>query len=155
MNALVDPVVIRELYGASQAGVEIELMIRGICCLRPGVPGVSEGIEVRSVVDQYLEHARVFAFGPGDKADVFISSADWMPRNFLRRIDVMVPVQDPELRRRILQEVLDLGFQDNTQAWRLQADGRYARLEGADSPVRSQEEQFRLVQERTRSRQVR
>jgi polyphosphate kinase len=126
MNALVDPVVIRALYGASQAGVEIDLLVRGICCLRPGVPGVSEKIRVISVVDRFLEHVRAFAFGVGPAADVFISSADWMPRNFHRRVEVMTPVEDPALKTRILEEVLGLGLKDNVKARQLQSDGTYA-----------------------------
>ncbi|MDP1821839.1 MAG: polyphosphate kinase 1 [Archangium sp.] len=125
MNALVDPVVIRALYGASQAGVEIDLLVRGICCLRPGVPGVSEKIRVISVVDRFLEHVRAFAFGVGPAADVFISSADWMPRNFHRRVEVMTPVEDPALKTRILEEVLGLGLKDNVKARQLQSDGTY------------------------------
>ncbi len=126
MNALVDPVVIRALYGASQAGVEIDLLVRGICCLRPGVPGVSERIRVSSVVDRFLEHARVFAFGVGAQADVFISSADWMPRNFHRRVEVMAPVEEPALKQRLLDEVLGMGLKDNVKARQLQSDGTYA-----------------------------
>jgi polyphosphate kinase len=125
MNALVDPVVIRALYGASQAGVEIDLLVRGICCLRPGVPGVSERIRVISVVDRFLEHVRAFAFGVGAAADVFISSADWMPRNFHRRVEVMTPVEDPALKARIMDEVLGLGLKDNVKARQLQSDGVY------------------------------
>ncbi len=125
LNALVDPVVIRALYSASQAGVEIELLVRGICCLRPGVPGVSERIRVLSVVDRFLEHVRAFAFGVGPTADVFISSADWMPRNFHRRVEVMAPVEDPALKARIMDEVLGLGLKDNVKGRQLQSDGNY------------------------------
>ena len=125
MNALVDPVIIRALYAASQAGVEIDLLVRGICCLRPGVPGVSERIRVISVVDRFLEHARVYAFGTGTATDVFISSADWMPRNFHRRVEVMAPVEDAALRLRLLDEVIGLGLKDNVKARQLQPDGSY------------------------------
>ncbi|MFT3707666.1 MAG: polyphosphate kinase 1 [Archangium sp.] len=125
MNALVDPVVIRALYGASQAGVEIDLLVRGICCLRPGVPGVSERIRVLSVVDRFLEHTRAFAFGAGANTDVFISSADWMPRNFHRRVEVLAPVEDPALKARVLDEVLGLGLKDNVKARQLTSDGSY------------------------------
>ncbi len=125
INALVDPVVIRALYGASQAGVEIDLLVRGICCLRPGVPGVSERIRVFSVVDRFLEHTRAFAFGTGPQTDVFISSADWMPRNFHRRVEVMAPVEEPALKTRILDEVLGIGLKDNVKARQLTADGTY------------------------------
>jgi polyphosphate kinase len=125
MNALVDPVIIRALYAASQAGVDVDLLVRGICCLRPGVPGVSERIRVISVVDRFLEHARVYAFGTGTATDVFISSADWMPRNFHRRVEVMAPVEDAALRLRLLDEVIGLGLKDNVKARQLQHDGSY------------------------------
>jgi polyphosphate kinase len=139
MNALVDPVVIRALYAASQAGVDIDLLVRGICCLRPGVPGVSERIRVVSIVDRFLEHTRAFAFG-ATNADVFISSADWMPRNFHRRVEVMAPVEDAALKARILEEVLRLGLKDNVKARQLQSDGSYTPMVvPSDGPlVRSQ-----------------
>jgi polyphosphate kinase len=126
MNNLVDSSVIRALYAASQAGVRIDLMVRGICCLRPGLPGVSENIRVTSVVDRFLEHARLFAFGARERAEVFLTSADWMPRNFFRRIEVMVPVEDQALRQRLLDEVLGLGLRDTAKAMELAADGSYA-----------------------------
>jgi len=138
MNALVDPVVIRRLYAASQAGVEIDLLVRGICCLRPGVPGVSERIRVTSVVGRFLEHSRVFAFGAGDRAEVYLSSADWMPRNFIRRIEAMFPVESSELRARLLNEILGTALQDNVKAHRLNSDGSYVRVPTTDPPVRSQ-----------------
>jgi polyphosphate kinase len=128
MNSLVDADTIRALYAASQAGVEIDLLVRGICCLRPGVPGVSERIRVTSVVDRFLEHSRVFAFGDGDRTEVFIASADWMPRNFLRRIEVMCPVDDPALKRRLLDEVLGTYLRDNVKARRLASDGTYTHV---------------------------
>jgi polyphosphate kinase len=138
LNALVDPEVIRALYRASGAGVEIDLLVRGVCCLRPGVPGVSERIRVTSIVDRFLEHSRVFAFGEGAQAEVFLSSADWMPRNFHRRVEVMFPVEDPALRARVLDEVLGLALRDTVKAHRLERDGGYRRLAGA-LPLRSQE----------------
>ncbi len=138
MNSLVDSTVIRALYAASQAGVEIELLVRGICCLRPGVPGVSERIRVTSVVDRFLEHSRVFAFGAGSHPEVWMSSADWMPRNFVRRIETMFPVEDPAIRQRLLDEVLGVSLKDNVKARRLQVDGTYVPV-GRDGPaVRSQ-----------------
>jgi polyphosphate kinase len=138
LNALVDPEVIRALYGASAAGVEIDLLVRGVCCLRPGVPGVSERIRVTSIVDRFLEHSRVFAFGDGPTTEVYLSSADWMPRNFIRRVEVMFPVEDPGLRARVLDEVLGLALRDTQKAHRLEQDGTYRRLAGA-LPLRSQE----------------
>jgi polyphosphate kinase len=138
LNALVDPEVIRALYRASQAGVEIDLLVRGICCLRPGVPGVSERIRVMSVVDRFLEHSRIFAFGTGDQAEVYISSADWMPRNFVKRVEVMFPVEDPALKARLLNEILASALRDTVKARRLQPDGSYVRVESTEAGVRSQ-----------------
>jgi polyphosphate kinase len=138
MNSLVDPGVIRALYAASQAGVQIELLVRGICCLRPGVAGVSDNICVTSVVDRFLEHSRVFAFGPPERAEVYLSSADWMPRNFLRRIEVMFPVEDAAIRARVLDEVLGIGLRDNVKAKRLLPDRSYVSVEAAGAAVRSQ-----------------
>jgi polyphosphate kinase len=141
LNSLVDPVVIRALYAASQAGVEIDLLVRGICCLRPGIPNISDRIRVVSVVDRFLEHARIYAFGVGDKTEVYASSADWMPRNFHRRIEVMFPIEEPALARRVLDEVLGLGFKDNVRAQRLNVDGTYSpvplQLDG--NTIRSQQ----------------
>ncbi len=138
MNALVDPTVIRALYVASQAGVKVDLLVRGICCLRPGVPGVSENIRVVSVVDRFLEHSRVFAFGEGAQAEVWLSSADWMPRNFVRRIETMFPVEEPALRQRLLEEVLGVALKDNVKARRLERDGTYVPVGQDGAPVRSQ-----------------
>ncbi|HET9555185.1 MAG TPA: polyphosphate kinase 1 [Anaeromyxobacteraceae bacterium] len=139
MNALVDPPVIRALYAASQAGVEIDLLVRGICCLRPGVPGVSDRIRVTSIVDRFLEHARVFAFGAGDDPDCLLSSADWMPRNFHSRVEVMVPVEDRALKARLVGEVLGLALADTARARRLQPDGGYRRAVPEPVAVRSQQ----------------
>ena len=138
MNSLVDPVTIRALYTASQAGVEIDLLVRGICCLRGGVAGLSENIRVTSVVDRFLEHSRVFAFGPREVAEVFIASADWMPRNFLRRIEIMCPIEDASLRTRLLDEVLGTALRDNVKARRLQPDGSYSPVEKTGARLRSQ-----------------
>ncbi|HVG63844.1 MAG TPA: polyphosphate kinase 1 [Hyalangium sp.] len=138
MNSLVDASVIKALYAASQAGVRIDLLVRGICCLRPGVPGVSENIRVTSVVDRFLEHSRVFAFGEGAQTEVWLSSADWMPRNFLRRIETMFPVEEPVLRQRLLDEVLGVSLKDNVKARRLQRDGSYVPVGQDGAPVRSQ-----------------
>jgi polyphosphate kinase len=138
MNSLVDPDVIRALYEASGAGVEIDLLIRGICCLRPGVPGVSERIRVSSVVDRFLEHSRVCAFGVGERTEVYLSSADWMPRNFHRRVEVMCPVEEPALRARLLDEALGVGLRDTVKARRLQVDGSYVAAEAVEPGLRSQ-----------------
>ncbi len=128
MNSLVDPRIITSLYEASQAGVQIDLIIRGICCLRPGVPGVSENIKVRSIVDKYLEHSRIAYFANGENPEVFLSSADWMPRNFRRRVELMFPIEDPPLRARIIDEILAISLADNVKARELQADGTYTRV---------------------------
>jgi len=125
LNSLVDRNTIEALYQASQAGVPIKLVIRGICCLRPGIPGLSENIEVRSIVDRFLEHSRILIFGKIPKAQIFLSSADWMPRNFQRRVEVMFPIESAELRQRILEEIAPAYLRDNTRARILQAAGNY------------------------------
>ena len=154
MNSLVDPDVIAALYRASQAGASIDLIVRGICCLRPGVPGVSENIRVTSVVDRFLEHARIFCFGADGKRDVYLSSADWMPRNFVRRVEIMFPVEDPLLKSRIVDEILATELADNLKARRLLPDGRYERIqpEGTKAPlVRSQARFMELARARAQA----
>ncbi len=144
MNALVDPSVIRALYRASRAGVSIDLAVRGICCLRPGVPGVSEGIRVSSVVGRFLEHSRVFSFGVGDEEEIYISSADWMPRNFYRRVELMTPILDEKAKEKIRQEVLDPIRADNTRARDLQSDGTYVRRHPAPGETPFDTQQIQL-----------
>ncbi|HVP91398.1 MAG TPA: polyphosphate kinase 1 [Terriglobales bacterium] len=140
VNSLSEPDVIQALYRASRAGVEILLNVRGICCLRPGVEGMSENITVVSIVDRYLEHSRILHFRNGGEDRVFISSADWMPRNLERRVELLVPVEDEACRKRLMT-ILDVFFQDNVKARRLQPDGSYVRVEAASrrKAVRSQE----------------
>jgi polyphosphate kinase len=138
MNALVDPVVIRALYAAAQAGVEMDFVVRGICSLRPGVPGLSEKIRVTSIVDRFLEHSRVFVFGTGKDADVYLSSADWMQRNFHRRIEVMFPVEDPALKVRAIDEIMKYALADNVKTRRLRADGEYERVVPDGAAIRCQ-----------------
>ncbi|MGH7297902.1 MAG: RNA degradosome polyphosphate kinase, partial [Polyangiaceae bacterium] len=128
MNALVDPDVIEALYKASQAGVPITLLVRGVCCLRPGMPRVSETVEVRAIIDRFLEHGRVFHFANGGKDEVFIGSADWMPRNFHRRVEAMIPVEDPAIKARLL-DIIQVQLADNVKAWSLRADGKYERVQ--------------------------
>ena len=131
MNALNEAQVIRALYEASQAGAKIELIVRGACCLRPGVPGMSENITVRSVVGRFLEHSRVYWFGNGGKPEIFCSSADWMERNLLRRVETCFPILDPRLAERVYDEELVNYLNDNQQAWELSEDGSYARVSPA------------------------
>ena len=138
MNALSDMSVIQALYKASCAGVKIKLLVRGICALRPGVNGVSENIKVYSVVGRFLEHTRVYVFGSGRDRQVYISSADWMPRNLYHRVEVAVPVLDASLKRRVVRETLDYYFKDNQFAWLLQSTGRYKRRKTSRKPVSAQ-----------------
>ena len=140
LNSLVDRETIEALYHASQAGVPVELLIRGICCLRPGLPGISDNIQVRSIVDRFLEHSRILVFGEGSKKQVFLSSADWMPRNFTRRVEVMFPVDDPTLQRKICKEILPVYWNDNSRTRILMPDGTYDRAsKKTDEPsLRSQ-----------------
>jgi polyphosphate kinase len=127
MNALVDREMIEALYDASQAGVKIDLIIRGICCLRPQVKGMSENITVRSIIDRFLEHSRIFYFENACQPEIFVGSADWMPRNFFRRIEVVFPVEDGNLRERIMTGLLAVALADNTKARIMAADGSYQR----------------------------
>jgi polyphosphate kinase len=127
LNALVDTEVIDALYRASQAGVTIRLNIRGVCCLRPGVPGLSESIEVISIVDRFLEHARVIYFRHGGDGELFISSADWMPRNLDRRVELLVPIIDQRCRRKLLTTA-EVYFRDNHNTWKMLPSGQYQRL---------------------------
>jgi polyphosphate kinase len=141
MNALVDARCIRALYEASQAGVRIDLNVRGICCLRPGVPAVSENIRVRSVVGRFLEHSRVYAFQRGDEMRVLMGSADLMPRNLDSRVELAVPVEDPELRAELL-DVLEGCFADNSNAWELDSGGVWRRLDHGEEERRSVQEEL-------------
>lgn len=127
VNSLVDTEVIDALYEASRAGVKIRLNVRGVCCLKPGIKGLSKNIEVVSIVDRFLEHARILYFEHGGEPQIFISSADWMPRNLDRRVELLIPVLAPEHRKR-LHAVLRCYFKDNVNSWMLQPDGSYKRL---------------------------
>jgi polyphosphate kinase len=150
MNALADPEVIKALYRASRAGVQIDLLIRGICCLRPGVPGLSERIRVTSVVDRFLEHARVWFFQARGEKKLFLASGDWMPRNFVRRVDVAFPIEAGELKERVLSEILRPMRGDNVKARALRPDGTYERVKPGthgtgETPLRSQDQFMALA----------
>jgi len=159
LNALVEPQIIQALYQASGAGVRIDLIIRGICCLRPGIPGVSENIRVRSLIGRFLEHTRVYWFLNGDadgggeiapgRGEAFCASADWMERNFFRRVEVAFPIENRKLQERVVREALNACLKDNTQAWVLDADGRYTRLAPAGAEPFSAQAQ--LLKELTES----
>ena len=140
LNGLLEPAVVRALYRASQAGVPVEICCRGVCALRPGVPGVSETIRVTSVVDRFLEHSRIFYFENGGEPDVYIGSADWMDRNLTRRVEVVFPIEQPDLKQRLIEDVLNTSLKDTVKARELQADGTYRRVtpRSGDTPLRSQ-----------------
>jgi polyphosphate kinase len=135
MNALNEPTVIRALYEASRAGAKVELIVRGACCLRPGVPGVSDNISVRSVIGRFLEHSRVYWFRNGGEPEIFCSSADWMERNLMRRVETCFPILDPRLAERVFDEELANYLADNLNAWQLQQDGSYARVSPAEGEM--------------------
>jgi polyphosphate kinase len=150
MNALSDIGVIQALYRASQAGVKIRLLVRGICCLRAGVPGLSENIEVSSVVDRYLEHNRMYIFGNGARRRVFLSSADWMPRNLDRRVEVFFPIEEPALQDELTAQ-LELSLSDNVKRRIMQPDGTYAKPERrGKTAVQSQLEHHKRTSEQYR-----
>lgn len=141
MNSLVDPEIIETLYKASKAGVKIQLNVRGICCLKPGVKGLSENIEVRSIIDMFLEHSRIFYFHNGGNEEVYISSADWMPRNLDRRVEIMTGIEDAEIKRD-LTDLLKAYFRDNVKSWHLLSDGRYEKIISPSEDKRFRVQEF-------------
>ena len=147
VNAIVEEKSIQALYRASQAGVVVKLIVRGVCCLKPGILGVSENIEVRSIIGRFLEHARVYAFENGGEWEVFASSADLMNRNMFRRVEICFPIENKKLQNRVLQN-LNLYLKDNTQSWLLQSNGNYQQLKKADTeePFQAQAELMRELQ---------
>ena len=145
MNALLEPGVIDALYQASQAGVKIQLIVRGVCALRPGVPGLSDNISVRSIVGRFLEHSRIFYFGNDGDEELFIASADWMGRNFFRRIETCVPVLDRRIRQRIIKEGLKPYLADNMNAWDMDSEGNYRRRTSRGKPHCAQLELLGLL----------
>jgi polyphosphate kinase len=147
MNALVEEAVIKALYAASQAGVEIDLIVRGACSLRPGVKGVSDRIRVRSIIGRFLEHHRIWYFENDGKQDVYLASADWMGRNLFRRIEVAFPVLDPELKARVIGEGLKPYLTDTRDAWELGEDGSYQRVKPRGRARSAQQELLDLLAE--------
>src|SRR5205085_6299659 len=141
INGLLEPAVVQALYRASQAGVRIDLICRGICALRPQMPGISDNIHVYSIVDRFLEHSRVFYFHNNGDPQVYIGSADWMDRNLSRRVEVVFPIETAELKHRLIHEILAICLSDNTKARELLADGSYRRVKRDPNqpPVRRQE----------------
>lgn len=137
MNSLVEPEIIKALYRASQAGVKIDLIVRGICCLRPGIKGVSDNIHVRSIVGRFLEHSRVFYFHNGGDYKLYAASADWMDRNFFRRIETCFPIEEKRLKKKVYKECLQYYLADNVQAWILQSDGSYKRATRGNTKARA------------------
>lgn len=144
MNSLSNQEMVDALYAASQAGVKIELIIRGVCCLRPGVPGLSENITVRSIVDRFLEHSRIYYFQNGGLVDVYLSSADWMTRNLTRRIELMCPVIDPQMKKMMIS-ILNVSLNDNVKARELMSNGMYTRIKNELTPYRSQFEAMKIT----------
>src|SRR5262249_3832462 len=128
INGLLEPAVVQALYRASQAGVKIDIVCRGICALRPGIPGISDNIHVRSIVDRFLEHSRIFYFGNAGDPLVYVGSADWMDRNLSRRVEVVFPIEQPDLKQRVIREILATSLADNAKARELLPDGTYRRV---------------------------
>jgi polyphosphate kinase len=142
LNGILEPAVVQALYRASQAGVKIDIVCRGICALRPQVPGISDNIRVFSIVDRFLEHSRIFYFGNRGDPQVYIGSADWMDRNLSRRVEVVFPVEAPELKQRLIREILTISLGDNEKSRVLLPDGSYRRVSAADQPALRSQQRF-------------
>ncbi|MDU0826318.1 MAG: hypothetical protein E7B03_02340 [Negativicoccus succinicivorans] len=147
MNSLLDREIILKLYEASRAGVQIDCIVRGICVLKPGIKGVSENIRVRSLIGRFLEHSRVFWFANGGRPEVYISSADWMPRNLNDRVELMVPIES-ETHRQRLRELLQMQLDDNQKAHVMQPDGSYVKTIAAENPLAAQQKFQQIAEER-------
>lgn len=147
MNSLVEPHIIRALYEASGAGVRIDLIVRGVCCLRPGLKGVSDNIQVRSIIGRFLEHTRVFCFHNDGQEEVWLSSADWMGRNFFRRIEVSFPLEEKRMKKKVIKEGLQLYLTDNSNTWILQSDGSYKKLSPGNTTARSAQQSLLNIYE--------
>jgi polyphosphate kinase len=147
MNALLEPSVIQELYRASQAGVKIDLIIRGVCALMPGVPGLSDNIKVRSIIGRFLEHHRIYYFYANGQEKVYLSSADWMDRNLYRRVEIATPILDPSIKKRVIQEGLKALLKDNQAAWIMRPEGNYQRIKSKSKyPFIAQQELLKTIQ---------
>ncbi len=155
MNGLVDREIIEAMYAASNEGVQIDLIVRGICCLRPGVPGLSENIRVRSIVGRYLEHSRIYYFENAGQPLVYVGSADWMPRNLYSRVEVVFPIEENSLKRRIIDEILVRMLEDNTKAWLLQSDASYVKVLTTEDEHNSQAEFMEIAAPTPRKKAVR
>jgi polyphosphate kinase len=138
LNSIQDPAICRALYRASQAGVKVMLNVRGICCLRSGVKGISDNIEVRSIIDKFLEHSRIFYFRNGGHEEIYLSSADWMKRNLDQRLEILFPVRNAAIKARLM-DILKTFFADNVKAWQLMPDGSYKRVPSRGKKIRAQE----------------
>ncbi|HNM23336.1 MAG TPA: RNA degradosome polyphosphate kinase, partial [Rhodocyclaceae bacterium] len=145
MNSLLEPETIHALYEASQAGVEIDLLVRGVCALRPGVKGLSENIRIRSVIGRFLEHHRVFYFHANGEEKVYLSSADWMERNFFRRIELAFPILDAKLKKRVINEGLKFYLADNQNTWEMNGNGQYTRRGSARAKPHSAQGELMLA----------